>query len=120
VPSSDDTAQAGSIARALVVKRVPCNDKGRSLDSRRSYFLPLFTELLRRLILGTSNRSKSQPLATDPRYNHSYRSGSEAKIRLKGAPMPLGAGLSGREGYVELPRKRFRRSSHTRRSRKFD
>jgi hypothetical protein len=55
-------------------------------------------------ILGSPKRSKSQPLATDPRYNHSYRTGSEAKIRLRGGPMPLEPGLSGRACYVELPR----------------
>jgi len=57
-----------------------------------------------REILGSPKRSKSQPLAPDPRYNHSYRSGFEAKIRFRGGPMPLGAELSGRACYVELPR----------------
>jgi hypothetical protein len=65
---------------------------------------PDFPNSFGRGILRSLKRSKSQPLATDPRYNHSYRSGSETKIWLRGGPMPLGPGLSGRACYVELPR----------------
>ena len=79
MPSSGGTAQAGSIPRVVVVKRVPCKEKGRSLDSRRPFSL-------QGALLTTSTLGIDPACAYHPKKARGLRTVSRSIMRVQPNP----------------------------------